>query len=207
MGSESDDARDEAERQETFRLAWKLRVLRLLWAVPVVIGVVLLVVALVVGGMLTNSGASGPGNPAGRSSAAVLGATQGAFIAALGQPDANSQTDLLNFKPCGHFDQFIVGFIDGHAMTIEWQPCPGQSLSTSALESVARAYFPAGAGGGSGFTTENGEPARQYLSAALAPAFAASWFHDCAGNADPPGTFSLVFTTDQGWFLGTGTCP
>lgn len=140
---------------------------------------------------------------------AVLGASETVFVAKLGAPGPDSVPSAID-----HFqrasgttcDLYVVTFANEHAAMVLRQTCAGAVPPADARLAEAAAFVPADTVAGKTFTTENGEPATMSRSANLSAALPPEKFQDCDGNALPPGTFSVVVTSD-GWELAAGTCP
>ena len=138
-----------------------------------------------------------------------LGGSVAAFEQVLGGPNDATIGPLLHYQRCAgtSVDQFVLLAPNDQVWTIQRVWCAPTNVPPDERLAEAAQFLPADAVAGDAFTSDLGEPAQTYQSATLAAALPPSLFHDCAGQAVPPGTLFVVADTFGGWYMGPGTCP
>lgn len=138
-----------------------------------------------------------------------LGGSVAAFEQVLGGPNDATIGPLLHYQRCAgtSTDQFVLLAPNDQVWTIQRVWCAPASMPPDERLADAAQFLPADAVAADAFTTELGEQAQTYLSSTLASTLPPSLFHDCAGQAVPPGTLFVVADTFGGWYMGPGTCP
>jgi len=152
----------------------------------------------------TSTAASGQVLPA-----PSLGGPVAAFEQLLGGPNDATIGPLLHYQRCvgTSMDQFVLLAPNDQVWTIQRVWCARTTLPPDQRLVDAAQFLPADAVAGDAFTTDMGEPAQTYVSPTLASTLPPSLFHDCRGQAVPPGTLFIVADTFGGWYMGPGTCP
>ena len=141
--------------------------------------------------------------------APTLGGPVAAFEQVLGGPNDATIGALLHYQRCAAtgMDQFVLLAPNDQVWTIQRAWCGSTTLTPDERLADAAQFLPADAVADQAFTTDLGEPTQTYVSASLAAALPPRLFHDCAGQAVPPGTLFVVADTFGGWYMGPGTCP
>jgi hypothetical protein len=140
--------------------------------------------------------------------APAIGESTAAFEQVLGGPNDASIGAQLHYQRCAgtDVDQFVVLAPNGQVWTIQRAWCDLASVPADQRFTDAARFLPPDAQAGPAYITDQGESALTYQSASLGSALPAALFHDCAGNAVPPGTLSIIADGLGGWFMGPGTC-
>jgi hypothetical protein len=140
--------------------------------------------------------------------APAIGGSVAAFEQVLGGPNSASIGAQLHYQRCAgtDIDQFVVLAPNDQVWTIQREWCDLEVVSADQRFVDAARFLPPDAQTGAPFTTEQGESAVAYQSPSLGNALPAGLFHDCSGNAVPPGTLLVVADNIGGWFMGPGTC-
>jgi hypothetical protein len=138
----------------------------------------------------------------------AIGESPAAFEQVLGGPNDASIGAQLHYQRCAgtDVDQFVLLAPNDQVWTIQRAWCDLASVPADQRFADAARFLPADAQAGPPFTTEQGESALTYQSASLGATLPAALFHDCAGNAVPPGTLSIIADSEGGWFMGPGSC-
>ena len=138
----------------------------------------------------------------------AIGGSVATFEQVLGGPNDASIGAQLHYQRCAgtDVDQFVVLAPNDQVWTIQRAWCDLASVPADQRFADAARFLPPDAQAGPPFTTEQGESALTYQSASLGSALPAALFHDCTGNAVPPGTLSIIADSYGGWFMGPGTC-
>ncbi len=139
----------------------------------------------------------------------TLGADTSAFEALLGGPNDASVGPILHLSRCAgtDVDQFVLMAPNEQVWSIQRAFCELRTRSAEERFADAQQFLPSDALPGGEFTTDLAEPARTFQSVSLAQALPVGLFHDCTGNAVPPGTLFVVADSFGGWYMGPGTCP
>jgi hypothetical protein len=140
--------------------------------------------------------------------APAIGGSTAAFEQVLGGPNDASIAAQLHYQRCAgsDVDQYVVLAPNDQVWTIQRAWCDLVSVPAEQRFADAARFLPPDAEAGPPYITEEGESALTYQSASLGSALPAALFHDCAGNAVPPGTLSIIADGLGGWFMGPGTC-
>ena len=138
-----------------------------------------------------------------------LGGPVAAFEQVLGGPNDATIGALLHYQRCAGttVDQFVLLAPNDQVWTIQRVWCAPTSVAPDERLADAAQFLPTDAVPADASTTELGEPVQTYVSSTLAATLPPSLFHDCAGQAVPPGTLFVVADTFGGWYMGPGTCP
>ncbi len=138
-----------------------------------------------------------------------LGGPVAAFEQVLGGPNDATIGPLLHYQRCvgTSMDQFVLLAPNDQVWTIQRVWCAPTTLPPDQRLVDAAQFLPTDAVAGDPFTTDMGELAQTYVSSTLASMLPPSLFHDCSGQAVPPGTLFIVADTFGGWYMGPGTCP
>jgi hypothetical protein len=138
-----------------------------------------------------------------------LGGPLSAFEQILGGPNDASIGALRHYQRCAgtQMDQFVLLAPNDQVWTIQRTWCSLTTIPADQRLADAAQFLPPDAVAGEPFTTALGESALTYASPGLAATLPPSLFHDCTGQAVPPGTLFVVADTFGGWYMGPGTCP
>ncbi len=139
----------------------------------------------------------------------AIGGSPVAFAQVFGGANDASIGAILHFQRCAgtDVDQLVVLAPNDQVWTIQREWCQLGALPADERLADAAQYLPADAIAGAAFTTDVGEAAQTYQSAALGAELPAGLFHDGLGNPVTPGTVFVVADASGGWFMGPGTCP
>jgi len=140
--------------------------------------------------------------------APAIGGSTAALEQVLGGPNDASIGAQLHYQRCAgtDVDQFVVLAPNDQVWTIQRAWCDLASVPADERFADAARFLPPDAAAVAPFTTDQGESALTYQSASLGSALPAALLHDCAGNAVPPGTVSIIADSLGGWFMCPGTC-
>jgi hypothetical protein len=139
----------------------------------------------------------------------ALGGSPAAFEQVWGGANDASIGTQFHYLRCAgtDIDQFVVLAPNDQVWTIQRAGCALGSPSAEDRFAEAAQFLPPDAVPGDSFTSELGEPAVSWVSAALGAELPAALFHDCTGQTIAPGTLFIVADSAGGWFMGPGTCP
>src|SRR5229473_7400415 len=139
----------------------------------------------------------------------AIGGSPAAFEQVFGGANDASIGAILHFQRCAgtDVDQFVLLAPNDQVWTIQREWCQLGALPADQRLADAAQFLPPDAIAGAPFTTDVGESAQSYQSAALAAALPAGLFHDCVGNPVTPGTLFVMADAYGGWFMGPGSCP
>lgn len=139
-----------------------------------------------------------------------LGAPLNAFVQRLGQP-VRDLNPIYDFQKCPGrtaLARWGLTVQDGRVIAIHRNACSGEKLDPTEAKREASAFFPRDATSPKPFTTGDGWPAEQRVSAILAKEFPASAFEDCRSRRVARGTFAYLLSPERrSWLIAVGMCP